>query len=253
MSKITKDFLMVTFFLSVVSWGTCIVGGMKGVLVSENLILNLLYLLGGWSPTIASFFVLKKHHQVKGFGEWIKNVFDFKQSPFSYLLVIVFGVIYIVPQCLISGFETGMSFVAVLIMLPLMIIGGGLEEAGWRYVLQPELQKKYSFVVSTAIVSVIWWLWHLPLFFITESGQYGSNYFVFGIGIAGVSFALACIKKVTESVWLCVLLHCLLNLLPVVFSVSESLAGNLVISVLLIGVSCFITGFQKSSDIKEIC
>ena len=218
MSKITKDFLMVTFFLSVVSWGTCIVGGMKGVLVSENLLLNLLYLLGGWSPTIASFFVLKKHHQVKGFGEWMKNVFDFKQSPFSYLLVIVFGVIYIVPQCLISGFETGMSF-----------------------------------VVSTAIVSVIWWLWHLPLFFITESGQYGSNYFVFGIGIAGVSFALACIKKVTESVWLCVLLHCLLNLLPVVFSVSESLAGNLVISVLLIGVSCFITGFQKSSDIKEIC
>lgn len=43
-------------------------------------------------------------------------------------------------------------------MIPMMFVGGGLEEAGWRYILQPELEKKYSFTVSTIIVSIIWWL-----------------------------------------------------------------------------------------------
>lgn len=38
------------------------------------------YLLGGYSPTIASFIVLKKNDKVKSFKEWIKNVFDFKHA-----------------------------------------------------------------------------------------------------------------------------------------------------------------------------
>ena len=31
-----------------------------------------------------------------------------------------------------------------LISFPIMIIGGGLEEIGWRGILQPALQKRFS-------------------------------------------------------------------------------------------------------------
>ncbi|MDR1220404.1 MAG: CPBP family intramembrane metalloprotease [Treponema sp.] len=41
-----------------------------------------------------------------------------------------------------------------------------LEEAGWRYILQPELDKKYGFIISAIIVAPIWAIWRLPLFFI---------------------------------------------------------------------------------------
>ena len=41
---------------------------------------------------------------------------------------------------------------------------GGLEEPGWRGLMQPELQKRYSPLAAALIVSVFWSLWHLPLY-----------------------------------------------------------------------------------------
>lgn len=41
---------------------------------------------------------------------------------------------------------------------------GGNEEPGWRGLLQPELQKRFSPLVAALIVSVFWSLWHLPLY-----------------------------------------------------------------------------------------
>lgn len=41
---------------------------------------------------------------------------------------------------------------------------GGNEEPGWRGLMQPELQKRFSPLVSALIVAVFWSLWHLPLY-----------------------------------------------------------------------------------------
>ncbi len=41
---------------------------------------------------------------------------------------------------------------------------GGNEEPGWRGLMQPELQKRFSPLVAALIVSVAWSLWHLPLY-----------------------------------------------------------------------------------------
>ena len=102
-----------------------------------------------------------------------------------------------------------------LYFLPLMILamifGGGLEEAGWRYITWPELNKKFGFVLSTLITAVIWWIWHLPLFFIQGVSQYHKSFLVFGIMVLGLSFMLAVIRKLTGSVWLCVLCHAIVN------------------------------------------
>lgn len=236
MNRLCKQYLALTFALSYLCWGVCILGNRMGILVSESLFLNLLFLLGGFAPTIASYLSLKKEKRIKGFLEWLKNVFGLKQSLRSYLLLIFFVALYLFPQYILCGGRPVMSFVEALVLLPLMILGGGLEEAGWRYVLQPELEKKYSFAASTLLVGCFWWLWHLPLFFISEAGQYGKDYLVYGVGIIGVSFALAALKRTTGSVWLCVLFHCLLNLLPMAFALEENLLGNIVTALLLAGV-----------------
>lgn len=236
MIRLCKQYLALTFALSYLCWGVCILGNRMGILVSESLFLNLLFLLGGFAPTIASYLSLKKEKRIKGFLEWLKNVFGLKQSLRSYLLLIFFVALYLFPQYILCGGRPVMSFVEALVLLPLMILGGGLEEAGWRYVLQPELEKKYSFAASTLLVGCFWWLWHLPLFFISEAGQYGKDYLVYGVGIIGVSFALAALKRTTGSVWLCVLFHCLLNLLPMAFALEENLLGNTVTALLLAGV-----------------
>jgi membrane protease YdiL (CAAX protease family) len=41
---------------------------------------------------------------------------------------------------------------------------GGMEEPGWRGMLQPTLQKRISPLAAALVVSLVWSLWHLPLY-----------------------------------------------------------------------------------------
>ena len=87
---------------------------------------------------------------------------------------------YVLPQCIAGGYEKGAPIYALIVLIPMMIFGGGLEEAGWRYILQPELEEKCHYIVATIIVAVIWWLWHFPLFHINGVGQQGHSYIASG-------------------------------------------------------------------------
>lgn len=234
MSKLNIKYLVYTFIIMIMCWGTCIVCSINGILLSDNYWLYIPYLLGGLSPTIASFIVLKQNKVITGFKEWIKNVFDFKHNLWSYVIVVLFAIIFILPQCLISGYEKGAPLFTIIFMVPMMLFGGGLEEAGWRYILQPELEKKCNFLISTIIVSVIWWLWHLPLFHIQGVAQYGQNFLAFGLNVLGLSFALACIRRNTNSVWLCVLFHCIINSLSGIYIVNNNILGNIVSALIVI-------------------
>ncbi len=61
---------------------------------------------------------------------------------------------------------------SILQVLPLFLLSfaltalarGGNEEPGWRGMLQPALQNKFSPLVASLIVSLFWSLWHLPLY-----------------------------------------------------------------------------------------
>ncbi len=249
MNKLVKDYLLYTFLIMIICWGLCVLCSLNKISLTDNYLLYIPYLLGGWSPTIASFLSLKKNNKVKNFKAWIKNVFDFKHNIFSYLMVVIFGILFILPQCLISGYEKGAPLFAIIILIPMMLFGGGLEEAGWRYILEKELEKKYKFIVSTIIVSIVWWLWHLPLFYIQGVSQYGQNYLAFGINVLGLSFALASIRKNTKSVWLCVLFHCLANSLSGIYLIYNNILGNIVTAIILIFTSIV---FVKINNKKKI-
>lgn len=234
MSKLNINYLVYTFGIMIICWGTCIVCSINGILLSNNYWLYIPYLLGGLSPTIASFIALKQNKVITGFKEWIKNIFDFKHNLWSYIIVVLFAIIFILPQCLISGYEKGAPLFTIIFMIPMMLFGGGLEEAGWRYIFQPELEKKCHFLISTIIVSVIWWIWHLPLFHIQGVAQYGQNFLAFGFNVLGLSFALACIRRNTKSVWLCVLFHCIINSLSGIYIINDNIIGNIVSALIVI-------------------
>lgn len=249
MSKLSKEYLLYVFSIMSVCWGICMVCSLNNISLNDNYLLYIPYMLGGWSPTIASFISLKKNNKIKNFKDWIGNIFDFKHSMFSYLMVVISGILFILPQCLISGYENGAPLFAIVVMIPVMMFGGGLEEAGWRYILQPELEKRYKFIISTVIVGAIWWLWHLPLFYIQGVFQYGKNYFVFGINVLGLSFVLASIRKNTNSVFLCVLFHCITNSLSGIYIINDNIFGSIVTTIILI-FSSFI--LLKINDKKKI-
>ncbi|MEZ3453679.1 MAG: hypothetical protein K1W17_04845, partial [Oscillospiraceae bacterium] len=152
MSKLNKNYLIFTFLIMLICWGICVLCSFSGISLNDKIWLYVPYLLGGWSPTIASYLSLKRNNEVKGIKEWLKNVFDFKHNIFSYIMTVIMAAIFILPQCFISGYENGAPIFAIIVMVPMMLVGGGLEEAGLRYILQPELEKKYPFTVSKVIV-----------------------------------------------------------------------------------------------------
>ncbi len=247
MSKVSKQFLIYTFMIMGICWGICMICSLNGLSLKRDYFLYIPYMLGGWSPTIASYIVLKKNGRVNNFKEWLKNVFDFKHGLKAYLLVVVLAVLYVLPQCIVSGYEKGEPIYIMFLAIPLMLLGGGLEEAGWRYILQPELEEKCHYLVATILVALIWWLWHFPLFHIHGVGQEDQNYIAFGFGVLGMSFALACVRKCTNSVGLCVLLHCMVNASGASFKINDTTVGNAVMAAVMIIITLPIVYTNRNS------
>ncbi len=92
-----------------------------------------------------------------------------------------------------------------------MIIGGGVEEIGWRGFLQPALQKRFSAFLSTVIVSIIWTIWHLPLWFIPGTSNSQTNFIYFIITIITQCFMLTTIYNAAKSIFMCLVFHALIN------------------------------------------
>ena len=132
----------------------------------------------------------------------------------------------------------------LIVILPMMLLSGGNEEVGWRMILQPELEKKYGFNLATIFTATIWWIWHLPIFFIKGTANANVNYFHFGVMCLAWSYALATIRKVSKGVFPCILTHSLINGLFAVFvfnysliSCCISLAITMIVSIIVLNIN----------------
>ena len=93
--------------------------------------------------------------------------------------------------------------------LPALLLGGGLEEIGWRGLLQPALARLLegrgagrgrrvgAALLAPLVVGVIWAFWHLPLFSMAGTYQHGLAFLPFaGIAVA-LSYALGALRALT--------------------------------------------------------
>ncbi len=244
--KLVRDFLILTFSLGLLGWGLCaaLCHALK-LTLNDHITLKILFFLGGMSPTIASFVALRRSGQIHSLGQWLKHIFDPHNCIWGFLLAIVLVAICYFLGCLISGYTPGAPIPMLLILTPMMLLGGGNEEAGWRMLLQPELEKKYGFPIATILVGVIWWLWHGPLFLIPGTANASMNYLYFGIMCLCLSFALGAVRKCSNRVLPCVLLHCLFNACSAVFVFQYSLGSCAVTAAVVIPLSLLIVYSSK--------
>ncbi len=83
---------------------------------------------------------------------------------------------------------------ALLLYLGANLIGGPFgEELGWRGFALDRFQKKWSALVASLVLGIIWAAWHLPLFFIKGTPQQG-------LGFGTFLFWLWCLQVVCLSV-----------------------------------------------------
>ena len=153
-----------------------------------------------------------------------------KASVACIALFIVLFALRLVISCAISGclpliaavcknlnIWISLSALAINFFLVYIVFLG--EEYGWRYYLQPLLQKKYGVQRGTLILGALWGIWHFPLdffYYSTETGfPMAAAQMVTCIFLA-IFFAWAYMK--TQNIWVPVILHFLNNNLSAILS-----------------------------------
>jgi membrane protease YdiL (CAAX protease family) len=58
-------------------------------------------------------------------------------------------------------------------MLPTILLAPTFEELGWRGYGMDSLRAKFNMMTATLLFSVLWAIWHVPLFFIDNDYQHG--------------------------------------------------------------------------------
>ena len=176
-------------------------------------IINLVFLaLGGTSSAMWGIIVSKKSGRINSYKQILRDFFYMRVSIKLYGLMILFLMILFGTQILSGRLVSGVKWYTFILLFGQAIIFGGIEEIGWRYTFQPILEKNMSFELASLITFVSWGTWHYMYFYITDSLTQ-IDHSTFLIGLLGSCFIIGALYKVSYSLWLCVMYHCLLNVL----------------------------------------
>ena len=162
-----------------------------------------LIILGGLGPLVAALLVTR--YTGSSVLAWARQIIRWRVPVGYYLYALglpplLYGLVDVVLAML--GYDIDLSllserapaYLATLVFVA--VLGGGLEEPGWRGFALPRLQRRYTPVVATLILGLAWGVWHVPL--------YGPLGFVVPLVLA---FFYTWLYNRTGSVLLCILLH----------------------------------------------
>ena len=72
------------------------------------------------------------------------------------------------------------------------------EEFGWRGFALPRLLQRPSALAAALILGVVWWAWHLPLFFISSMSQWELSIPVFLLNVLALSVIMTWLYRRTQ-------------------------------------------------------
>ncbi|TVR57443.1 MAG: CPBP family intramembrane metalloprotease [Spirochaetaceae bacterium] len=212
--KETFLYIALTYAITALSWGSLAILQLPA---TESIPAVILYLLGGFSTVIvAVFIVLRRGKNERRY--YLRCFFRFRLSPWWYVMAVasatlVVGLAYGVTRILFPVEVARLSLQPFFMVIPfffMMVFGGGIEEFGWRGIVVQNMRAMNPVSISL-IVGVIWFVWHLPLFFIVGVGQYQAPMLPFFLGLMGYSFVTTALYLKTESVVPCLIFHALVN------------------------------------------
>jgi uncharacterized protein len=205
-------FLLYTFSITWLCWLIIIIGNRYfNTLWYGEPLFWIPYLIGGLGPAISSYIIYRQFKEDFSEKYFLKFVFGKKIDKKVWLIFGLFLIWRLFMIWIAFGINKPISILAIIINLPLLILFGGLEELGWRGILQPKLEKVINYLPSILIVGIIWSTWHLPLWFIKGTVQ---SSFPFGLYLfSGIilTSSFTTIYKYTNNLFICVLSHAWFN------------------------------------------
>ena len=168
------------------------------------------------TPMLAVYVVLKRHHRISSVKDFIALIIRTPERKKVCGILLLFCMAAMTVAVL-YGNRNDAAWYWMVLAYPILIIGGGVEEIGWRGFLQPQLEQRFPFMVATMITALIWISWHLILWVLPSSRHYGDSIWGFMLMFISWSFIGAAIYKATKSVLVCVLYHAFINSIGAIY------------------------------------
>jgi membrane protease YdiL (CAAX protease family) len=177
-----------------------------------------LIMLGGFGPFVGALVTLRLTG--RSIREWLRANLRYRIPLRWYAVAIGLPPVFIVAASVVYVTVFGGSYafdeVVPLWMFPLglaltFFLGGGQEELGWRGFAQPALQDGVSALSASLLVGAVWFLWHVPLFFVPGSSQAGVPMFPYAVGVVATAVVLAWLYNTTGSLLVPWLYHASVN------------------------------------------
>jgi len=190
-----------------------------------------LILLGGLGPPVgAAVFIVRRHNPAYA-QEYLARLTSFRRvSARRWLAAVGLPFLVVIGGVLLAGLlprgagwplvRLDMDVVAGItpFYVLLMLLAPILEEVAWRGYGQDALQSRFRPVTASLILGFIWWLWHLPLFFMADTYQSSLGvgtpaFWDFAVWTVATTFVMTWLYNGTSgSVLAAVVYHFVLNL-----------------------------------------
>jgi membrane protease YdiL (CAAX protease family) len=177
--------------------------------------------LAPFGPAMAAFVVTALTGGRPAVGQLLRRMVQWRVGIHWYLLILfgvplvellgAFAVLGSVPlDDLAKNWPLIFTSYLPQVLVAVVVIGLA-EETGWRGFALPRLQDRRGPLVGTAVLAVVWALWHLPnLLF---GGWTGASYTLWLVGTLAVAFVYTWVFNNTGgSILIAALLHAAINM-----------------------------------------
>lgn len=168
-------------------------------------------------------------------------------------------------DAIVEFYKTRLIYIPIQIFNPISIYMMFGEEYGWRFFLQPRLQKKFGEIGGVVLLGIIWAVWHFNNEYFMElpesvkafgytSREYLSIVYSIRI-VTEVFFSIwfAYFYKKSGSIWCMVLIHSIHNLMSIwsIFTIVFRYKGLVVQTIILLIISLLILKMSAFSGNKS--
>ena len=194
--------------------------------------------LGSFAPSIVALFLTWRYAGGTELRQLMGRALVWRVSPAWYLLAIAGPAMVMLlamgGHILLGGtmpdyvpFGARWLIVAVNFFL-VFLIGGPLgEEFGWRGVVLPALEARFSPPWDSLILGTIWTVWHVPLFFIAASAQHSLPFWLFALLTMPLCILITLVYHSSgDSLLLVMLFHAAVNTWSGALKISPEAAGS---------------------------
>ncbi len=181
-----KDIATYTLLAILISW----IGWILPRFINNELISTVAFIMGGGGPTLAAVITLLIYGNKNNLPILFTKIKPRSGIPFllsvSLLnLVLIYAAISILGVNLLSRYNQALislGVVGFLLVILKWLFSAIWEEYGWRGFMLHQLSRRTHLLFASLMVSLAWFVWHIPLFFI-DGGLQGSNIGLFFITI----------------------------------------------------------------------